>query len=273
VSNAAATRCDAAPKGVGGNEVDDIDIRLLGPVEAGIRGQPVPVEGGRQLTVLAALALSVGRVVTTEHLTRAVWGDGPPPTARAQIHGSVHRLRQCLRGLICTREPGYLLTIPGHRVDAWMFRRLVREARGAGRDSRPAEAAALYRSALGLWRGDALAGLTGLRQEAAGLEEEHHAALEGLYAAELGAGRHVQVVPDLYGYVGKLPWREALRGLLMLALYRCGREAEALTAYWDGRQLLPEPGTQAGGRLGRLAQAIQIRDPRLSAPFPRAPLR
>jgi DNA-binding SARP family transcriptional activator len=254
-----------------GDGVDETDFRLLGPVEAGIGGQRVPVEGGRQLAVLAALALSAGRVVTTERLTRAVWADAPPPTARAQIHGSVHRLRRCLPGRICTREQGYLLAVPGDQVDATMFRGLVGQARSAARDSRPAEAAALYRSALGLWRGDALAGVTGLREEAAELEEERHAAIEGLFAAELGAGRHAQVVPDLYGHVGRLPWRDALRGLLMLALYRCGRDAEALTAYWDGDHPLPELGGQAGSGLGHLARAIQIRDPRLTAPFPRAP--
>jgi DNA-binding SARP family transcriptional activator len=256
-----------------GNEdgVDDTDFRLLGPVEADMGGQRVPVDGGRQLTVLAALALSAGRAVTTERLTRAVWDDAPPATARAQIHGSVHRLRRCLQGLIRTEEQGYLLAVAGEQVDARMFRCLVGQARAAARDSRPAEAAALYRSALGLWRGDALCGVTGLREEASALEEERNAAIEGLFAAELGAGRHAQVVADLYGYVRKLPWREALRGLLMLALYRCGREAEALTAYWDGRDPLPELGPQAGSGLGCLARAIQIRDPRLSAPFAKAP--
>jgi DNA-binding SARP family transcriptional activator len=255
-----------------GDGIDDADFRLLGPVEAAIGGQRVPVDGGRQLTVLAALALSAGRVVTTERLTRAVWGDAPPPTARAQIHGSVHRLRRCLRGLIRTEEQGYQLAIAGERVDTQTFRCLVGQARTAARDSRPAEAAALYRSALGLWRGDALAGVTGLHEEAAELEEEHSAAIEGLFAAELGAGRHAQVVADLYGYVRKLPWREALRGLLMLALYRSGREVEAMTTYWDGHHPLPELGAQAGSGLGCLARAIQIRDPRLSAPFRRAPL-
>jgi DNA-binding SARP family transcriptional activator len=256
-----------------GGGVDDITFRLLGPVEAGAGGQRVPVDGGRQLAVLAVLALSAGRAVTTERLARAVWGDGPPPTARAQIHGSVHRLRRCLQGLICTRGQGYLLAVAGEQVDVMVFRCLAGQARAAARDSRPAEAAALYRSALGLWRGGALAGVTGLGAEAAELEEERNGAIEGLFAAELGAGRHAQVVPDLYGYVRELPWREALRGLLMLALYRCGREAEALTAYWDGYHPLPGLGPGAGSGLGRLARAIQVRDPRLAAPFhgPRLP--
>jgi DNA-binding SARP family transcriptional activator len=250
----------------------DADFRLLGPVEAAIGGQRVPVDGGRQLTVLAALSLSAGRVVSTERLTRAVWGDAPPPTARAQIHGSVHRLRRCLGGMIRTEDQGYLLAIADEQVDARMFQSRVGQARSAARDSRPAEAAALYRSALELWRGAALSGVTGLREEAAELEEERNAAIEGLFAAELGAGRHAQVVADLYGYVRKLPWREALRGLLMLALYRCGREAEALTAYWDGRSRLPELGPQAGSGLGGLARAIQLQDPRLSAPGARTPV-
>jgi DNA-binding SARP family transcriptional activator len=154
-----------------------------------------------------------------------------------------------------------------------VFRSRAGQARAAARDNLPAEAAALFRSALRLWRGDALDGVTGLGAEAAELEEERHTAIEGLFAAELGAGRHAQIVPDLYGYVMKLPWREPLRGLLMLALYRCGREAEALTAYQDGCHLLAELGAQPRTGLVRLAQAIRIRDPRLSAPFPMALLR
>jgi DNA-binding SARP family transcriptional activator len=114
--------------------------------------------------------------------------------------------------------------------------------------------------------------MSGLSAEAAELEEERNAAIEGLFAAELGAGRHAQVVPDLYGYVMRLPWREALRGLLMLALYRCGREADALTAYRDGRRLLVELGAPGSG-LGCLAKAIRIHDPRLAAPFQAATFR
>jgi DNA-binding SARP family transcriptional activator len=261
------------PMDGGGSSVDDVDFCVLGPVEARTGGQRVPVKGGRQLAVLAALALSAGRVVTTERLTRAVWDGVPPPTAHAQIHGAVFRLRRCLQGLIRTRGQGYLLAAASEQVDAMVFRSRAREARAAARDSRPAEAAALFRSALGLWRGGAMDGVTGLGAEAAKLEEERNTAIEGLFAAELGAGRHAQVVPDLYGYVMKLPWRETLRGLLMLALYRCGREAEALTAYQDGCHLLAELGAKPGTGLGRLAQAIRVRDPRLSAPFPIALLR
>lgn len=266
------TRGHPTPMDGGGSSADDTDFCVLGPVEASTGGQRVPVNGGRQLTVLAALALSAGRAVTIERLTRAVWDD-PPSTARAQIQGAVFQLRRCLPGLIRTRGQGYLLAAASEQVDAMMFRCLAGEARAAARDRRPAEAAALFRSALGLWRGDALDGVTGLGAEAAELEEERNAAIEGLFAAELRAGRHAQVVPDLYGYVMKLPWREPLRGLLMLALYRCGREAEALTAYRDGCRLLAELGAQPGAGLGRLAEAIRIRDPRLSSPFPLAVVR
>jgi DNA-binding SARP family transcriptional activator len=254
-----------------GSGVDEINFCVLGPVEARTGGQRVPVNGRRQLTVLAVLVLSAGRVVTTERLTRAVWDSVPPPTAHAQIHGTVFRLRRCLRGLIHTCGQGYLLAAASEQVDAMVFRSRAGEARAAARDSRPAEAAALFRSALGLWRGDALDGVIGLGAEAAELEQERNTAIEGLFAAELAAGRHAQVIPDLYGYVINLPWREPLRGLLMLALYRCGREAEALTAYQDGCHLLAELGAQPGTGLGRLAQAIRIRDPRLSAPFPIVP--
>ena len=265
-----ATECNDAL--VGGDGVDGIVFQLLGPVEASAGGRRVPVEGERQLTVLAVLALNAGRVVTTERLIRAVWGEVPPPTARAQIQASACRLRRRLRGLIWTRGPGYLLAVARRQVDAEVFRCLVGEARAAARDCRPAEAAVLFRSALGLWRGEALSGMSGLSAEAAELEEERNAAIEGLFAAELGAGRHAQAVPDLYGYVMRLPWREVLRGLLMLALYRCGREADALTAYRDGRRLLVELGAPGSG-LGCLAKAIRIHDPRLAAPFQAATFR
>lgn len=246
---------------------DGIDIQVLGPVQAQVAGEPVPVTGARQLSVLAALALGVGQVVTIGRLARAVWDGMPPPTARAQIQGSITRLRRCLPGLIRTKGQGYLLAAASRQVDAAVFRRLSGQAYAAVRDRRPAEAAGLFRSALELWRGDALDGVTGLGAEAADLEEQRAAAVKGLFAAELGAGRHAQVIPDLYGYVMKLPWHEPLRGLLMLALYRCGREAEALTAYADGCRLLAEHlGAEPGAALRQLARAIHVHDPHLVAP-------
>lgn len=259
---------DAPP----GNEAkppadDGIGIQVLGPVEAQVAGAPAPVTGARQLSVLAALALGAGQVVSVGRLARAVWDGVPPPTARAQIQGSVARLRRCLPGLIWTRGQGYVLAAASKQVDAAVFRRLSGQAFAAAQDRRPAEAAALFRSALGLWRGDALDGVTGLGADAAELEEQRIAAVKGLFAAELGAGRHAQVIPDLYGDVMKRPWHEPLRGLLMLALYRCGREAEALTAYADGcRQLAEQLNTEPGTGLRQLMRAIQVHDPSLSTP-------
>jgi DNA-binding SARP family transcriptional activator len=244
---------------------DGIGIQVLGPVEAQIAGAPVPVPGARQLSVLAALALGAGRVVTIGRLVGAVWDGVPPPTARAQIQGSIARLRRCLPGLIRTKGQGYLLAAA--QVDAAVFRHLSGQAYAAAQDQCPAEAAALFRSALDLWRGDALGGVTGLGEDAADLEKQRITAVQGLFAAELGAGRHEQVIPDLYGHVMKRPWHEPLRGLLMLALYRCGRETEALTAYADGcRQLAEHLSTEPGAGLHRLARAIHFRDPRLDTP-------
>lgn len=244
-----------------------IEFQLLGPVEAKRAAERVPVAGARQISVLAALALSVGRVVTMARLTHAVWDGRPPATARAQVQAAVLRLRRSLPGLIRTTAHGYLLAAAGRQVDAEVFRQLSGQAKSAARDRRPAEAAVLFRSALGLWRGSALDGATGLAADAARLEEERTAAVTGLFGAELSAGRHAQVIPDLYGHVTRLPWQEPLRALLMLALYRSGREAEALAAYRDGCRLLSEqPGAQPGGGLRQLVRAIRARDPRLEAP-------
>ncbi len=243
------------------------EFQLLGPVEAKLAGEPVPVAGARQISVLAALALGVGRVVTMARLTHAVWDGMPPPTARAQVQGAVLRLRRWLPGLVRTTAHGYLLAAAGRQVDAEMFRQSCRQAWDTARERRPAEAAVLFRSALALWRGTALDGVTGLGADATNLEDERVGAVTGLFAAELGAGRHREVLPDLYGHVTTLPWHEPLRGLLMLALYRSGCEAEALTAYRDGCRLLADqPGAQPGCGLRQLMQAIRAHDPRLQAP-------
>jgi DNA-binding SARP family transcriptional activator len=245
--------------------IGTIDFRVLGPVEAQRDGQIVPLAGTRQLSVLAALSLDAGRVVTVGRLARAVWDGVPPPTGRAQIQGSIVRLRRCLPDMIRTVGQGYLLAAASEQVDAMVFRNLCRQAKAAARDRRPAAAAASFRLALGLWRGKALDGTAGLSADAVELEERRVAAVAGLFAAELGTGRHVQVVPDLYKQVTKLPCHEPLRSLLMLALYRCGREAEALMAYHDGCRVLAEHlGSGPGSGLRRLARAIQVRDPGLN---------
>jgi DNA-binding SARP family transcriptional activator len=244
-----------------------IEVQLLGPVEAKLAGELVPLAGARQISVLAALALGVGRVVTMARLTHAVWDGVPPPTARAQVQAAVLRLRRWLPGIVRTTAHGYLLAAAGWQVDAEVFRELSAQAWAGVRDRRPAEAAVLFRSALGLWRGTALDGVTGLGADAAKLEEQRVSAVAGLFAAELDAGRHREILPDLYGHVVKLPWHESLRALLMLALYRCGREAEALTAYRDGCRLLAEQlGAEPGSGLRKLVRAIRAHDPRLAAP-------
>jgi DNA-binding SARP family transcriptional activator len=272
LSDASASRTGLSITTVEPAAPGGIEVQLLGPVEAKLAGELVPLAGARQISVLAALALGVGRVVTMARLTHAVWDGVPPPTARAQVQGAVVRLRRWLPGLIRTTAHGYLLAAAGRQVDAEVFRRLSSQAYSAIRDHRPAEAAVLFRSALELWHGNALEGVTGLGSDAAKLEQERIAAMTGLFTAELGAGRHAQVIADLYGHVTRLPWHESLRGLLMLALYRCGREAEALTAYRDGCRLLAEQlGARPGSGLRRLVRAIRRHDPRLEAPSPSAP--
>jgi DNA-binding SARP family transcriptional activator len=277
---AACTELPVNPSNASGRAIsadaparDEIGIRILGPVEAEFAGQPIPLGGPRQRSVLAALSLGVGQVVSAERLAHAIWDGRPPPTARAQIHGSITRLRRCLPGLIRTKAHGYVLQAASREVDAAVFQRLTGQAQAAVRNRRPAEAAALLRAALALWRGDALDGVTGLDADAAELEGRRSAAVKDLFAAELQTGRHAQVVPDLYAYVTRWPLQEPLRGLLMLALYKGGREAEALTVYRDGCRVLSSyPGAQPGPELRRLATAIRAHDPGLGgASFALAP--
>lgn len=221
--------------------------------------------------MLAALALSPGKPVSTESLIAALWGEDPPAGARKTLQTYVWNLRQALGpDVIATEPPGYRLCIAAEDVDVGTFRELVNRGDAALRTGDPTKASALFDEALALWRGEPFGGVashTGLAGEAVRLHEEYLSALESRMTAHLAAGRHSALVGELESLVREHPFRERLWGYLMLALYRCGRQAEALEAYQRARRLLLEElGLEPGGELRRIEEAILRQDPSAASP-------
>jgi class 3 adenylate cyclase len=241
-----------------------VDFHILGPLEVvGDDGEPLPLRGGRQRTLVALLALQANEAVSADRLIEALWSGHPPDSALTGLQGYVSELRKLLgRERIETRPSGYLLRLADEELDAARFERML----AAGRAG---EAAALEQ-ALMLWRGEPLPELVdepAARAELARLKELHMAALEERAEAELSAGRHAELVPELERLLASNPLRERLRYLLMLALYRSGRQVEALDCYRHGRQLLAdELGLEPGRMLQELERAILRQDAALEPP-------
>ncbi|MEU5000528.1 BTAD domain-containing putative transcriptional regulator [Streptomyces sp. NPDC021622] len=245
-----------------------LEFRLLGPVEALWEDRPLRVGGPKPRALLAALLLRAGHVVPADALVDVVWGDEPPETARALIQTYVSALRRALpearRGAIETRAPGYVIRPDAGAVDLGRFEELAAAGRRAAAQGDHSAAARLLRDALTLWRGAALGGVGEvLRSEAVRLEEARQAVLEERIAAELECGgRESELITELKGLVGAQPTNERLRGQLMLALYRVGRQADALTVYEDGRAVLAEElGIDPGPELSRRHGSILRADP------------
>ena len=229
---------------------------------------------------MALLLLHANEVVSADLLIDGLWGDSPPETAANMLQGYVSHLRKVLepdrkRGeheLLVSRTPGYVLQIRPEQLDAERFSRLAREGRQLLEDDDAPAASERLRAALELWRGPALADLAYEPFAQAGaerLEESRLAALEDRIDADLAAGRHDALVPELRELVAKHPVRERLQGQLMAALYRCGRQAEALEVYSRGRRALREElGIEPGPALRSLQQAILSHDPELGAAAP-----
>jgi predicted ATPase/DNA-binding SARP family transcriptional activator len=245
----------AAPSGV--------RIRLLGPVEVmdGC-GRVVPLGGPRLRALIGALGLRAPDVVSRDILIEGVWDADPPAGAEKTLRAHVAYLRRGLfaggiADLVATRSPGYALAAPAGCVDVHRFLDLVGQARAA---TTPQSAASTLRTALGLWRGDVLAGCPSgswVRAEATRLREARLNAIEDVFAAELMLGRHAAVAAELESMVSSYPLRERLWELLMHALYRAGRQGEALRAYRRVRALLVrEIGVEPGAGLRRLEAAI-----------------
>jgi DNA-binding SARP family transcriptional activator len=243
-----------------------IEFRILGPLEAVENGRPIALGGSKQRTLLALLLLHANEPVSRDRLIDELWDGAPPDTAATALQVHVSQLRKSLgRETIVTRPPGYLVEVEPEQLDSERFASLVEEAR----KQPPGAAAATFREALGLWRGLALADLDDsvARPERGRLGEERAAALEDRIEADLAVGRHAQLVPELEQLVREEPLRERRRAQLMLALYRSGRQAEALEVYRHGQRLLAdELGLEPGDQLKRLQKAILAQDDSLAAP-------
>ena len=217
-----------------------LEFRILGPLEVLDEGDPVRLGGRNQRAVLALLLLRVNEPVSTEGLVDELWGEHPPRTATTSLQNTVVQLRKLLgHGLLLTRPSGYVLELDADQLDLARFERLVREARSAEADQR----AELLRGALGLWRGSPLADLeseTFAQSEIQRLEDLRLGVLEERIAADLDVGADAELVAEVEALVRAHPLREQLRANLMLALYQCGRQAEALAAFHDARRTLVE---------------------------------
>ena len=229
-------------------------FRVLGPLEALDRdGAPLPLGGQKQRSVLALLLMRANRVVPTDVLLEALWGETPPKTAMTSLQNSVSALRKVLgAGVVETRPPGYRLVVDEDAVDLLRFERLI----ASSRDLEPEGRADRLREALSLWHGDPLADLrpeASLAADVRRLEELRLATLEDRVDADLASGRFTDLVPELEELVAREPLRERLRGQLMLALYRSGRQADALRTYQDARrELVEELGLEPSPELQRL---------------------
>jgi DNA-binding SARP family transcriptional activator len=254
-----------------------VEFRILGPLEVRTGEGPVAVPGAKPRAVLAVLLLNANRSVGADQVAHALWGEEAPAGAAKTVQVHVSRLRKALAdpGLIATTPAGYELRVDPDRVDAHRFERLLAEGRSELAAGRPREAAAVLGSALSEWRGDPLADLAYepfAQAEIARLDELRLAALEQLVEARLALGAHAEVVGELEALVTRYPYREGLWALLMLALYRSDRQADALQAYQDARgRLVEELGIDPGERLRALERAVLEQDPALAAPAPASP--
>ena len=216
-----------------------MEFRILGPLEVDREGTALALGGVRPRALLAILLLNANQVVSVDRLVDDVWDGRPPESAVHAVQVYVSQLRSALAEdgtRIATRAPGYVLSVAAEELDLHRFERLLSAGRDALAAGRAADAASSFREALALWRGPALAdfGFEAFAQTpVARLEELRLVAQEERIEADLALGHHADLIGELEGLVAEHPLRERLRGQLMLALYRSGRQAEALQAYQD----------------------------------------
>ena len=255
-----------------------MEFRILGPLEVEKDGRLLTIGGSRQRVLLSALLLHANRVVSRDDLIDAIWGETPPETASTALQGYISALRKLLGpDRIVTRVPGYTLGVDGDSLDARRFEELAERGKEALLGGEPLMASTHLSAALELWRGPPLADLDGLpfvRRERLRLAEIRAGMMEDRFDAQLALGADGELVPELSALVVDHPLRERLRGQLMLALYRSGRQAEALDAYRRGRRFLSdELGLEPGETLKQLERAILEQDPtlgRVERPIPPA---
>jgi predicted ATPase/DNA-binding SARP family transcriptional activator/Tfp pilus assembly protein PilF len=247
-----------------------VEFRILGSVEVDNGGVPVDLGGLRERTLLARLLLAAGQVVSAERLADDLWAGEPPPHSMATLRVYISRLRRALgpaAAALVTQPPGYRIQVGPGQLDASRFDSLVSVARRDLDEGKPEAAAAGLRTALALWRGPPLSDVADFafaQADVARLEEARLGALEDRVEADLACGRHAALTSELDGLTAAHPLRERLCGQQMLALYRCGRQADALRVYRDlGARLADELGIDPNPRLHRLHEAILRQLPEL----------
>jgi DNA-binding SARP family transcriptional activator/streptogramin lyase len=249
-----------------------MEFRLLGPLEVREDERVIPIGGAKQRALLTLLLLHANEVVSRDRLIDELWRERPPGTVDHSLDHQVSRLRKLLEPseMLVTRSGGYVLEVEPEQIDVRRFERLLEEGRRANAAGEPMEAADALREALALWRGGALADCAYepfARTEIERLEELRITAIEERVDAELALGRHHALVAELESLTAKHPLRERPRAQLMLALYRAGRQAEALRVYSETRKKLVEDlGIEPGQALQQLEQAILRQDPSLDPP-------
>ena len=251
-----------------------MEFRILGTLEAEANGQRLALGGPSEQKVLAVLLLAANRVVSLASIVDTLWEDDPPATAAKQAQNAVSRLRRLLAAAgepssVVTDGAGYRISVPDGSLDAQIFAADVERARGCAEAGQRAQAAEILRRALALWRGPALAGLGGriIQAGATAWDERRYAATEDYYDHQLARGRHREVLGELSALAAQHPLRERPAGQLMIALYRSGRQADALSLYGDMRaRLAAELGLDPGPELQRLQQEMLTADPALAIP-------
>src|SRR5215207_251793 len=255
-----------------------MQFRILGPLEVAELERIVPLGGAKQRAVLAVLLLHRREVVSTDRLIDALWGGRPPATALKTVQGYVSHLRKALGAdLLLTQGRGYLLAAKPDQVDADRFEALTNEVHRALEAGKASRASELLGDALALWRGPPLADFayeSFAQAEIGRLEEVRLTALEDRIDADLALGGHAQLVGELEALCGEHPNRERLQRQLVLALYRSGRQSDALESYRKvKRRLVEELGLEPGPELQQLERAILTQDPAIEAPPREGPLR
>ena len=250
-----------------------MEFRLLGPLEVVGEDGPADVGAGKRRALLTYLLINANEVVPTERLIDELWGELPPATAAKSVQVYVSQLRKALHAngdLLVTRGSGYVLQLGDDDLDVQRFERLVAEAQRTLDDGDAKAASATARAALDLWRGPALYDVayeSFAQIEAARLDELRLVALETRIDADLLLGEHARLVGELEGLVAEHPLRERFRAQLMVALYRCGRQSEALDTYRGAsRLLMDELGLEPSSELRELEQKILTQDPDLAGP-------
>jgi SARP family transcriptional regulator, regulator of embCAB operon len=251
-------------------DIPECPFNVLGPMVVRSGGDVRTPSASKIRQVLALMLLRANQVVSLDSAIEELWGQRPPRTAVTVVQTYVYQLRKQLRGpqsrhWIRTVSPGYVLDVPAHDVDAWRFGMLVDRGRQALDAGRPADAVGLLTIALGMWHGSVLENVEHgpvLMRYAAGLEDQRMLAIELRLRANLGLGRHREVIPELRTLVAAHPYHEWLYAQLITALHRAGRRGEALAVYQNLRRVLnDELGLEPSEDVRQIHQSVLTAEP------------